>query len=276
MRPDEQQHRSASANAPARIVLLTDFGTRDGYTAAMRGVISSIAPHAVIDDATHEIAPGDVDAAAYVLARYARFHPPATIHLAVVDPGVGSERRALAAEVDGQYYVAPDNGLITRVLQRATKPRIVALTNTEYRLPELSATFHGRDVFAPAAAWLARGIPLHELGPPIDDPVLLELKQPRYDSATIRGVVEHIDRFGNLITNIAAHSLSADSRVKIEGHEIGPLRGTYADVEPGEVIALAGSDGMLEIAVRDGSAADALPAKRGAKVLVHRELQQDR
>ena len=268
MRPDEQQHRSASANAPTRIVLLTDFGTRDGYPAAMRGVISSIAPHAVIEDATHEIMPGDVDAAAYVLARYARFHPPATIHLAVVDPGVGSERRALAAEVDGQYYVAPDNGLITRVLQRATRPRIVALTNTEYRLPELSATFHGRDVFAPAAAWLARGTPLHELGPTVEDPVLLALTHATRNDATITGAVEYIDHFGNLITNISAEWVNADSRVEIEGHEIGPLRGTYADVEPGEVIALAGSDGMLEIAVRDGSAAAALGVVRQAVVTV--------
>lgn len=268
MRPDEQQHRSASDNTPTRIVLLTDFGTRDGYPAAMRGVISSIAPHAVVDDATHDIAPGDVDAAAYVLARYARFHPPGTIHLAVVDPGVGSERRALATEIDGQYYVAPDNGLLTRVLQRATTSFMVTLATAEYRLPEVSATFHGRDVFAPAAAWLARAIPLHELGPTIDDPILLELPQAMRHGTTISGVVEYIDRFGNLITNINAEWINADSRVVIEGKNVGPLRRTYADVKRGELIALTGSDGLLEIALRDGSAAAALGVERQAVVTV--------
>src|SRR5690606_7024114 len=173
----EQHDRSApeSAAAPARIVLLTDFGTRDGYPAAMRGVIAGIAPRALVDDATHEIPPGDVHSAAYVLARYASFHPPGTIHLAVVDPGVGSERRAIAAEIDSRYYVAPDNGLLTRVLLRTPSARVVALDALEYRLPAISSTFHGRDVFAPAAAWLARGVPLENLGAAVDEPVLLDL-----------------------------------------------------------------------------------------------------
>src|SRR5690606_2484520 len=197
----EQHDRSApeSAAAPARIVLLTDFGTRDGYPASMRGVIAGIAPHASVDDATHDITPGDVHSAAYVLARYARFQPRGTIHLAVVDPGVGSARRAIAAEIDGQYYVTPDNGLLTRVLRDAASSRVVELDETGYHRAEVSATFHGRDIFAPAAAWLARGVTLDEQGHPLDVPVLLDLPQPQYDGAGIEGVVEYVDHFGNLI-----------------------------------------------------------------------------
>jgi S-adenosylmethionine hydrolase len=270
MQADEPPPRSAPepATGPARIVLLTDFGTRDGYPATMRGIIAGIAPHAAVDDATHAITPGDVHAAAYVLARYARYFPPATIHLAVVDPGVGSPRRALAAQIDGQRYVAPDNGLLTRVLLRATSPHIVALEAPAYRRAEVSATFHGRDIFAPAAAWLARGVALEELGDRIDDPVLLDLPQPERHAAAIDGVVEYTDRFGNLITNIPVAWIGASARVTIEGREIGPLRSTYADVVPGSALALAGSDGMLEIAVRDGSAAAVLQLGRAARVSV--------
>jgi S-adenosylmethionine hydrolase len=266
----EQHDRSAPepAAAPARIVLLTDFGTRDGYPASMRGVIAGIAPHACVDDATHDITPGDVHSAAYVLARYARFQPRGTIHLAVVDPGVGSARRAIAAEIDGQYYVTPDNGLLTRVLRDAASSRVVELDETGYHRAEVSATFHGRDIFAPAAAWLARGVTLDELGHPLDDPVLLDLPQPQYDGAGIEGVVEYVDHFGNLITNIPGRSVAPDARVAIAGREVGPVRRTYADVVPGSLLALIGSDGMLEIAVRNGSAATLLGVDRGAAAIV--------
>lgn len=271
MPADEQPHPSAPepADAPARIVLLTDFGTRDGYPAAMRGIIAGISPRAGVEDATHDIAPGDVHAAAYVLARYALYQPRGTIHLVVVDPGVGSSRRALAAEIDEQHYVAPDNGVLTRVLQSAASSRVVELDAAAYRRTEVSTTFHGRDIFAPAAAWLARGVPLEELGPSIQDPILLELPAPRRDGRGIEGVVEYIDHFGNLITSIPADWLDSTARVSIAGREIGALRSTYSDVVPGSLLALTGSDGMLEIAVRDGSAAGLLGVERNAVVTVH-------
>lgn len=266
MQADGPSHGSAPTGAPARIILLSDFGTVDGYPAAMRGVISTIAPGAVVADATHEIASGDVAAAAYVLARYARFHPPGTIHVAVVDPGVGSTRRALAARIDDQFYVAPDNGLLTRVLQHASSSRVVTIEAEAYRQRDVSATFHGRDIFAPAAAWLARGLPLDRLGAPIDDPVLLDLLQPQRIGDHVQGVVEYIDRFGNLITNIPAAWLDGSARVTIRGRDVGPLCTTYSDAMPGSPLALTGSDGMLEIAVRDGSAAAFLGVERNAAV----------
>lgn len=232
----------------------------------MRGVISAIAPNAVVADATHEIAPGDVSAAAYVLARYARFYPPGTIHVAVVDPGVGSQRRALAARIDQQFYVAPDNGLLTRVLNRAASSRFVTIDAEAYRRIEVSATFHGRDIFAPAAAWLACGVPLDDLGARIDEPVLLDLPHPQRTRSRVEGVVEYVDHFGNLITNIPASWLDAGALVAVADREVGILRTTYSDVVPGSALALTGSDGMLEIAVRDGSASALLRVGRNAAV----------
>ncbi len=269
-RPSVDSSPDARATTGARITLLTDFGTADGYPAAMRGVIATIAPDVVVDDASHEIPPGDVHAAAFVLPRYARLYPPQTIHVAVIDPGVGSARRALAAAIDDHVYVVPDNGLLTRVLEGAASARIVALETAAYRRPDVSATFHGRDLFAPAAAWLARGIPLAELGPAIDDPVLLELPRPRREGERVAGTVVHVDRFGNLITNVPAAWLGEDAHVSVEGRAIGPLRRTYADVVSRSLLALTGSDGLLEIAVRDGSAADVLGVRRTAAVLVER------
>ncbi len=267
-RPPSDTFADARAGTGARITLLTDFGTADGYPAAMRGVIATIAPDAVVDDASHEIAPGDVHAAAFVLPRYARLYPPHTIHVAVVDPGVGSARRALAAAIDAHVYVAPDNGLLTRVLASAASARIVALEAEVYRRPAVSATFHGRDIFAPAAAWLARGVPLEDLGPVVDDPVRLALPQPRREHRSVVGAVVHVDRFGNLITNVPGAWLGDGAHVSVEGRPVGTLRHTYADVVPGSLLALIGSDGLLEVAVRDGSAATVLGAGRDAAVLV--------
>lgn len=267
-RPPPDASPDARAATGARITLLTDFGTVDGYPAAMRGVIATIAPDAVVDDASHEIAPGDVHAAAFVLPRFARLYPPRTIHVAVVDPGVGSARRALAAAIDEHAYVAPDNGLLTRVLASAASARIVALEADAYRRRDVSATFHGRDVFAPAAAWLARGVPLEDLGPVVNDPVLLALPQPGRERGSVVGAVVHVDRFGNLITNVPGAWLDDGAHVSVEGRPVGTLRHTYADVVPGSPLALIGSDGLLEIAVRDGSAATVLGVGRDAAVRV--------
>lgn len=251
-----------------RITLLTDFGTADGYVAAMKGVIAAIAPEARVEDAAHDVPPGDVVGAAWTLGRYWRLYPPGTVHVVVVDPGVGSERRGLAGRVDGRFVVAPDNGVLTWVLAEAGSVELVALENPAYRREEVSATFHGRDIFAPAAAHLARGVALEALGPRVPDPVRFDLPQPEVVEGGFRGTVVHVDRFGNLITNIPGDRLRQVRRVVVAGRVVGPLRRTYADVAPGEALALVGSAGLLEVSVRDGNAAALLGAGRGAEVRV--------
>jgi S-adenosylmethionine hydrolase len=251
-----------------RVTLLTDFGTVDGYAAAMAGVVASAAPGALVEHASHDIPPGDILAAALGLFRYAGSYPDGTVHVVVVDPGVGTVRRPLAARIDGRFYVAPDNGVLTLVLQGAESVEVVALTEPGI-LQNASATFHGRDIFAPAAARLAEGAGLDELGSPVLDPVLLSIPQPRRLEKGARGEVLAADRFGNLITNIPAEWLGATAgafEVIVAGQPVGPLRTTYGDVAPGQVLALVGSLGLLEISVRDGSAAVRLGVDRGAEV----------
>jgi len=270
--------RTATPQKPVapRITLLTDFGTADGYVAAMKGVLAERAPGAAVDDATHEIAPGDVTAAALALSRYWRLYPPGTVHVAVVDPGVGSGRRALAGLADGRYLVAPDNGLLTRVLDEAADVALVAIENPAHMRHPVSATFHGRDIFAPAAAWLASagaGRPdparLAELGPAVRDPVRLPWPRPWRDAhGAAHGTVVHVDRFGNLITNLPRDWAPPGGAVRVDGVEVGPVRRTYADVPPGGLVALVGSAELLEVAVRDGSAAARLGKGRGAEVVV--------
>jgi S-adenosylmethionine hydrolase len=252
----------------SRIVLLTDFGTADGYVAAMRGVIASIAPSVAVDDASHDIAPGDVLGAAFVLARYAPLFPRGTVHLVVVDPGVGTARRALAASIGEQIYVAPDNGVLTRVLQCTQGACIVELGKREFQRGEPSATFHGRDVFAPAAAHLAAGLPIDRLGPAVSDPVTIALPSPVRDAHRLRGVVVHVDGFGNLISNIPRAWTVSGGNVVVGGHEVGAVRRTYADVASGTALALIGSDDLLEVAVGYGSAAAFLGCARGAPIEV--------
>lgn len=250
-----------------RITLLTDFGTADGYVAAMKGVIASIAPEAIIDDASHDIPPGDVVAASHALERYWDLYPPGTVHVVVVDPGVGSARRAIAVEAEGRYFVAPDNGVLSPVFD-AAGTSIHALEDAAFRRPEVSSTFHGRDVFAPAAAHLARGAPIARLGRPIGDPVRLEAPAAVRDEAGVHGRVVHVDRFGNLITNIPGEWVEHAAEVLVAGRSVGPIRRIYADVSPGELLALVGSAGVVEIAVRDGSAAERLGVRRGTDVRV--------
>ena len=254
-----------------RITLLTDFGTADGYVAAMKGVIASIAPETIVDDAAHDIPPGDVDAAAFALARYWRLYPPGTVHVVVVDPGVGTGRRAIAARVDGRFCVAPDNGVLSRVLDEVPAEAIVSIENPALRRDVVSATFHGRDIFAPAAAHLARGTALDAFGPPVDDPVLLPIPRPERLGRGIRGHVVAVDRFGNLITNVRGDWVDAGARVVVAGRDVGPLRRTYADVPPGGVLALVGSTGLVEVSVHGGSAAQELAAGRGTIVTIGEE-----
>jgi S-adenosyl-L-methionine hydrolase (adenosine-forming) len=231
-----------------RITLLTDFGTRDGYVAAMKGVIATIAPSAHVDDASHDIPPGDVLSAAQTLSRYWHLYPPGTVHVVVVDPGVGTERAAIALAADGHLFVGPDNGVFSFI----DDDQAVRLT-----IPaEASNTFHGRDVFAPAAARLANGEPLHSLGAQLDERYVLVKPEPLDGN----GEVIAIDRFGNVITN-----LMTAGDVDINGVVVRLVR-TYGDVAEGELLALMNSDGLLEIAVRNGSAAETLSVSRGARV----------
>jgi S-adenosyl-L-methionine hydrolase (adenosine-forming) len=249
-----------------RVTLLTDFGTVDGYVAAIKGVLASIVEDLPVDDASHEVVPGDVEAAAWALGRYWRLYPRGTVHLVVVDPGVGTARRALAVEADGRFVVAPDNGVLTRVLDEASTATLVTIENAAHMRHPVSRTFHGRDILAPAAAWLATGGGLSDLGPAIHDPVLLPIPLPIRRAGGVDGMVVHVDRFGNLITNIPADMVVGAVMVVVDGRDVGAPREAYGQVMPGDPLAIIGSAGMLEIAVRDGSAASLLGGGRGSMV----------
>jgi S-adenosylmethionine hydrolase len=252
------------------VTLLSDFGTADGFAAAMKGVILGIAPDARLVDATHDIAPGDVEAAAWALSQYWALYPSGTVHLAVVDPGVGGARRAIAVLADDRYVVAPDNGLVTRVLQAATAWRCVEVTEPAYLRPQPSSTFHGRDVFAPVAAHLACGLALERLGPPVAEPCLLSMDPPRRRDDEIEGCIVHVDRFGNLITDIPGEWVDSSWLFELAGRELGSLRRAYSDVGVGEAAVVIGSAGTVEIAVRDGSATKEYGVARGDPVKARR------
>jgi S-adenosylmethionine hydrolase len=242
------------------VTLLTDFGTADGYVAEMKGVILTRAPEATLVDVTHDVPPQDVEGGRLALARYWRRFPPGTVHVAVVDPGVGSARAALVVESDGRLLVGPDNGVLSPALLVAGA-RAVTLPVAAGAAP----TFHGRDVFAPAAAELALGATPDALGSPALDFVVRRTPEPRrLADGSIEGQVIAIDRFGNAITNLLG--LRARS-VEVNGTLL-PLRRLYADVPQGEAIALVGSTGLIEIAVRDGSGAAAMGLERGSIVVL--------
>ncbi|HZD04959.1 MAG TPA: SAM-dependent chlorinase/fluorinase, partial [Longimicrobiales bacterium] len=249
-----------------RVTLLTDFGTADGYVAAMKGVLASMAPGAFLDDASHEVSRGDPLAAALALERYWRLYPPGTVHLVVVDPGVGTRRRALALEADERFVVAPDNGVVSRVVAEVHSWSAVEVAE-EGGVPGIdpSSTFHGRDVFAPAAARLAAGRPLESLGGPLADPVLLPLPEPRRDGGEAEGEVIVADRFGNLVTNIPGSWVPPGADVEIAGRRVALLP-SYGHTSPGALLAVVNSDGRVEVAVRDGSAAAVLGVGPGEPV----------
>jgi hypothetical protein len=254
---------------PPIITLTTDFGTRDTYVGAMKGVVLSICPNAVLVDLTHEIPPQDVRAAAYALAETAPLFPRGTVHLAVVDPGVGSDRRCVAFETAIGFFVGPDNGLFAPCLRVSPPSRAVSLENPAARRANVSATFHGRDVFAPAAAHIANGADMTGFGPILHDWVALELPKPRVEPGHVQGEVIHVDRFGNLVTNLTEEHLPAHLRaVEFGFSEVHALSRTFSDVEHGGLLALIGSTGSVEICVRDGSAAERFGLGRGAKVVV--------
>lgn len=251
----------------AIVTLITDFGTRDGYVGEMKGVLLERCPGATLVDVTHDIEPGDVEDAAWVLGRVWDRYPVGTVHLVVVDPGVGGERRAIALRSAGRWFVGPDNGLASRVGGGAPET-VYRIEPESLGLPAPGTTFHGRDLFAPAAAWLANGGDPAAVGAARDpaDLMWLDLPAPERAGTSIRGRVAHVDRFGNLITDIPAGWVSPTVRVELAGVELSGLRTHYGAAEPGEVLALIGSGGTLEVAVRDGSAAAKLSAGRGDPV----------
>ncbi|HEU4412601.1 MAG TPA: SAM-dependent chlorinase/fluorinase [Polyangiaceae bacterium] len=252
------------------VTLLTDFGTRDPFVGLMKGVIVGLAPAARLVDLGHESDAFDVAAAAFWLARSYAYFPPGTVHLAVVDPGVGSARRAIAAVAGGHAFVGPDNGLLAGALAGAGPVEAVELDPSRAgRGGDLSATFHGRDLFAPAAARLAAGAALGELGRPLDPASLAPspLPSPRREGGALAGEVVVVDRFGNLITNLEAGARAAGSGARVEwaGGELRLVR-TYAEAARGAPLALVNAFGVVEIAVREGSAAAAFGLGRGSPV----------
>jgi len=244
------------------ITLLTDFGTADSYVAETKGVLLGICPDAVLVDITHSVPPGDIRAGAYLLGRAWHRFPLATIHLAVVDPGVGTARAAFALRAHGHWFVGPDNGLFTPVLRDA-EVEIAVLPTPHAAAP----TFHGRDLFAPAAAALACGMPLQALGGPFGGiPERLTYTEPHYEGKSIIGEIAYVDRFGTLVTNLTPELVPPYAVLEVEGLEIGPLRRTFADVPIGGLLAYVGSAGAVEIAVRDGSAARRLGMGVGGRI----------
>ena len=244
---------------------MTDFGTRDYYVGAMKGVILSINPDARIIDITHEIEPQNVISAAFVLSACYRDFPPATIFVCVVDPGVGSKRLAIVIESNGSKFVGPDNGLFSFVL--GSNARVTAIENDKFFRKPISSTFHGRDIFAPVAAHLSLGIDSRELGPEITDAVVLaNIRLNRTNENTLEGSVIHIDHFGNIVTNITADMAGDAFQLEIGGRLISNRREFYAGAEPGQPFVVTGSAGFIEISINGGSAADKLDVKTGSPV----------
>ena len=256
------------------IALLTDFGTRDHYAGTMTGVALGICPDATLVDISHDIAAHDVLGGALELAAAYRYFPPGTIFLIVVDPGVGSTRRGLAAEAGGFRFVAPDNGVLTAVLDEQPAKRVVELTERKYARPTVSRTFEGRDRFAPAAAWLAKGIDLGALGRSAGTIQRLDIPAPTVEDGRIEGEVLRVDRFGNLITNITRKAFvtlaTGPVEIHVGAHPVPRVVSTYADAAPGEICALFGSTDHLEVSANGASAADTLEVRRGAPVHVAR------
>jgi S-adenosylmethionine hydrolase len=260
------------------ITLLTDFGTDDGYVAQMKGVMLGIAPEVTIVDVTHAVPPQDVRRAALILDEVVEAFPPGTVHVVVVDPGVGSARALVGAEAADQRFLAPDNGVLSCVFARHPPRRIHRLTAERFRRTPVSSTFHGRDLFAPAAASLSRGTDLSEFGPSLaaTDLVNLAIPRPRRAGRTWIGEVIAVDRFGNLITNLTAAELAEGAaqpvaaRVTIGTATIEGVSRFYAERGPGELLGLIGSSGRLEVAVNGGSAAQRLGLGVGAAVQVDR------
>jgi len=255
------------------VALLTDFGTRDHYVAAVKGVILQVNPKATLVDITHEIEPQQVTEAAFILRQAFPYFPEGTVFVAIVDPGVGTRRRILAACYSGRYVIAPDNGLLTFLQRDAELQEVRVVENRVLMASTLSATFHGRDIMAPLAGHLSKGVPLERVGPVAERIEIFTVPRPDFGrDGSIDGQVLFVDHFGNLITNISeldVKAVRAPGRphdVLFGSRRLGPIRDTYGDVPAGQALALIGSMQMLEIAVNGGSAAALFNARRGDPV----------
>lgn len=258
------------------IALLTDFGLEDNYVGTMKAVIAVINPGAGVIDVTHGVRPQDITGGAFMLSSSYKYFPEGAIFVVVVDPGVGGERRVLCAQTGKHIFLAPDNGVLGSVLSEESEENVVSLvevSNPKFFLPDVSGTFHGRDIFAPVAAHLSLGVNPARLGPRINEFKRLDVPGPvNAADGTLSGEVIYVDRFGNLITNIDRARIEAgDARVlsvTIGKKEIEGLSATYSDGRPGETLALIGSSGYLEIAENCGNACESLGCSRGEKVTV--------
>ena len=259
------------------ITLTTDFGTTDAYVAAMKGVIYSINPACIITDVSHHVGPQDIIGAGFLLASVYRYFPEGTIHCAVVDPGVGTSRRPLIIQASGFFFVGPDNGLFSFVLSGSEPVRVHVITNPDYTLTPPSTTFHGRDVFAPAAAYLSGGTDLSAFGTQISDYCVLPVSGSDISpDGTLCGAVIHIDRFGNIITNITGNCFEGFAgtgpfRLTIQKHACSRRVETYAQAHDDELFCLIGSSGYLEVSVKNASARDRTGARAGDPVCISRK-----
>jgi S-adenosylmethionine hydrolase len=251
------------------ITLLTDFGHRDYFAGAMKGVILSINPGVIIVDISHEIPPQDIEAAAFNLLCCYKSFPAGTVHVAVVDPGVGSDRKPIVIECADQFFVGPDNGIFSWICERENEWRVIQLTNDKFFRPSVSRTFHGRDIFAPVAAALSKGALLREFGEPLTDIVRMDSIEPIVNRDSIEGRVIHIDHFGNCVTNLTPENCPRLSKLIINGVEIISFRRFFADGTggEGELFGVIGSAGFIEIAAQNSSAAEMLKIKRGQEVV---------
>jgi len=257
------------------ISLMTDFGTRDGNTGVMKGVIWNIAPQVQIADLSHYIEPQNVRQAALVLERQAFYFPENSIHVVVVDPGVGTKRRPIAAQIGPQRFVGPDNGVFTLAYQRAERNgwpvKIIHTNKPEYWLPEVSNIFHGRDIFSPVAAHWAAGVSLEQLGEPVDDPIRISIPRPQRTEIGLLGEVVHIDHFGNVISNIHRDDIQVELEqvtVALCGVTLAGMVPTFGAKAPGELVALYSSNNYLIVSEVNGSGAVHIGAKIGDKVEV--------
>ena len=256
------------------VTFSSDFGNREHYVGAVKGAILNVCPGAQIVDISHEIATHNVREAAFTLLGACTYYPPGTIHLAVVDPGVGSTRRGLAFATEGYFFVGPDNGIFTPIIQQQEIRQAVSLENKRFFRSSISPTFHGRDVFGPVTGWLARGTTLSKLGPSIDDWIQLDIPAPRRAGRKLVGTVLHVDRFGNLITCFRPSDLKALlgertlPRFQVGKERIGQHYRFYSEAPPGQLFALIGSSGYYELAVSQDSAAKRLQAQPGTEVVL--------
>jgi S-adenosyl-L-methionine hydrolase (adenosine-forming) len=258
------------------ITLLTDFGDRDSFVASMKGVIHTINPHATLVDLSHHVQPHSVEDAAYLLRSCYRYFPEGTVHLAVVDPGVGSARRPLIAKSERYFFLAPDNGLLTHILADSSEIEVREIENKAYRLISPGHTFDGRDLFAPAAAWLTKQQPFASFGRLIEDCKTFTISKPKWEAMALVGEIVHVDRFGNLISNLTPHHVKQiqdvtkrpNAQIRIAGHKIETPVGSYSEGTAAQPSALINSDGRLEIFVKEASAADLLKVGKGARVEV--------